>query len=110
MKNSKKIKTFIMGFIVMCVSFTLSPQQSIAANQTKSNSTVAMQQAESKKMISRLYEINAIDKSILKPEDKKILRNELLQMKSRIESSEGGGVYISVGGILLILLLIIIIF
>ena len=58
-------------------------------------------------LLTRLDQINAMDKSTLSFSEKRILRKEVRSIKSQL-SDMGGGVYLSVGAILLIALLLII--
>lgn len=56
----------------------------------------------------RVEEIKSIDRSELNREERKALRNELLDMKKETKAI-GGGVYLSVGAIIIIILLLILI-
>ncbi|WP_318543313.1 hypothetical protein [Marixanthotalea marina] len=58
-------------------------------------------------MLDRLEEIKAMDRSSLKREERKELREEVREIKSTLRA-KGGGLYISAGAIIIILLLIII--
>lgn len=109
MKNKKQIKTIFMGILVSCLSLIFYPQQTIAANSTTPISSGTITASKTEIIVSRINEIKTMDKSNLKPQDKKILRNELLSMKSQLECTDNG-IYISVGGIIIILLLLILIF
>lgn len=64
---------------------------------------------EANTYLTRLDEINAMEKSTLSPRQKKSLRNEVKAIKQRLQTLDGG-IYISVGAIIIILLLIIILF
>jgi hypothetical protein len=56
----------------------------------------------------RIAEIKNIDRSQLSSQDRKKLRNELVEMKKEIKTTNGG-VYLSVGAIIIILLILILI-
>lgn len=64
---------------------------------------------EANHLLSRLNEINDMDKSDLKSSEKKKLRKEVRSIQHRLNPA-GGGVYISVGAIILIVILLIILF
>jgi hypothetical protein len=53
----------------------------------------------------RIDEIKNIDRSKLSSQDRKKLRNELVEMKKEINTTRGG-VYLSVGAIIIILLIL----
>lgn len=57
-------------------------------------------------LLLRLNEIKDMDKSDLKPSEKKALRKEVRSIKQQLADG-GGGIYISAGAIIIILLLII---
>jgi hypothetical protein len=61
--------------------------------------------AEAQKLINRLEEIKAMDKSKLTRAERHALKKEVRATKKRLESS--GGIYISVGVLLVIILLLI---
>ncbi len=61
--------------------------------------------AESQRLSNRLEEINTMDKSNLSRPQKRELRKEVKAIK---KTQDGGGVYISIGGLLLIIILLII--
>lgn len=69
--------------------------------------TTPVESVEAKALLSRLDKINAMDKSGMKPSEKKELRKEVRSIKSELNALDGG-VYISVGAIIIILLLLII--
>lgn len=54
----------------------------------------------------RLDEINALDRTTLSREDKRVLRREVREIKKEL-AQISGGVYLSVGAIILIALLLI---
>ena len=60
------------------------------------------------KIVQRVYEIQAMDKSNLSASEKKALRKELTQMKSQADGLNSR-VYLSVGAIIIIILLLILI-
>lgn len=63
-------------------------------------------EVEAKVWLSRLDEINAMDKSTLNRSEKRSLRKEVRVIEKNLNGS--GGVYLSVGAIIIIILLLII--
>ena len=76
-------------------------------NTTTIAATKTIESAEARVLLTRLDEIKAMDKSMLSSSDRRVLRKEVRSIKSQL-GDLGGGVYLSVGGILLIILLLII--
>ncbi len=60
-------------------------------------------------LLNRLYQIDDMDKSNLKPFEKRKLRIEVRSIKSQLRVS-GGGLYISAGAVILIVILLLILF
>ncbi len=92
------------------MALAFNPLQSKATNVAVTSSVViskAAESAEAKTLITRLNEINTMDKSNLNSSEKKNLRKEVRSIKERL-APLGGGVYISVGALVLILILLII--
>ncbi|WP_461788476.1 hypothetical protein [Pedobacter sp.] len=77
-------------------------------DKSKAKELTTEQRAELNRIISRVEEIKAMDKSKLSREEKKELRKELKEMKKKANSMSGG-VYLSVGAIIIIILLLILI-
>jgi ElaB/YqjD/DUF883 family membrane-anchored ribosome-binding protein len=77
-------------------------------DKSKTKELTTEQRAELNRIISRVDEIKAMDKSKLSREEKKELRKELKEMKKKANSMSGG-VYLSVGAIIIIILLLILI-
>ncbi len=66
------------------------------------------QQMRVEEISRRVEEIKSMDRSELTRQDRKDLRNELLEMKKEAKAMNGG-VYLSVGAIIIIILLLILI-
>lgn len=62
--------------------------------------------AEAEVLLSRLEEINEMDKSDLSRAEKRELRKEVRQIDKAL-TLNGGGVYLSVGALILVILLLI---
>ena len=103
----KKISIYLM---ITMLSLLVSPTESFAKEATPITSSAPAKElpAEVKIMLARLDEIKAMDKSSLKPAEKKELRKEVRAIKSSLKAS-GNGVYFSVGAIIIIILILILI-
>lgn len=92
--------------ITACLLITFQPLQTkatvIPATEVASKSTQSPEI-----LLSRLNEINAMDKTELKSSEKKNLRHEVRSIKQQLREM-GGGIYLSLGAIIIIVLLLII--
>ena len=116
--KSLQLKANTMKKLFACLAatlllVTLAPIQSKAENK-KSTVSVASTKTgsvEMEKMINRVNEIKAMDRSTMSSSEKKELRKELKTLKMDVnnasQSNGGGTVYVSAGLIIIILLLII---
>ncbi len=100
----KNLKLLMMGGL-MLLSILPMPLKAVNAEPVPAPVTTATVEA---KVMSRIAEIKAMDKSKLTTADKKQLRKELREMKHQMKALNGG-VYLSVGAILVILLILILI-
>jgi len=94
------------------LSLTFNPIQSKAAATMPATTNATMNTEESamaNTLLSRLSEINAMDKSTMSSPEKRQLRKEVRSIKGELKVL-GGGVYLSVGAIIIILLLLLILF
>jgi hypothetical protein len=103
------MKKIALCLMATCLSLSLYPLQSNAANPTPSalEASKSTESAKANALILRLDEIKAIDKSDLNSCEKKNLRIEVRSIKQQL-SDIGGGVYISFGALIIIVLLLII--
>ncbi|MFV5695300.1 hypothetical protein ACM55G_07675 [Flavobacterium sp. LB3P122] len=101
----KKVSFYLM---MMVLSLTSIPTTVIAAE--KNPITVISNTKEVpenvKKMLSRLDEIKAMDRSSMKSSEKKTLRKEVRAINAELRST-GNGIYLSVGAIIIVILLLI---
>ena len=100
----KKTITFLL------VTFILSlfvPTLSYAINEKKVEETTSVVPAEAQKLISRLEEIKAMDKTTLTKPEKQQLRKEVRKINKNLRVVNGG-IYVSVGAIILVALLLVI--
>lgn len=82
---------------------------SVMANDAKAKPEMTERQVARMEEISRrVEEIKGMDRSQLSSQDRKDLRNELLNMKKEAKATSGG-VYLSVGAIIIIILILILI-
>lgn len=103
----KKLHVCIMSAFLLLTFFSTeakADKDAIAAPIATAN---PLESAEAKTLLSRLDEINALDKKGMASSEKKELRKEVRSIKRSLNDL-GGGVYISVGAIIIILLLLII--
>ena len=99
----KKIYFLAAAFMLMLAT------PSVMAKDAKSKPEMTERQTARVEEISRrVKEIKGMDKSELSRQDRKDLRNELLEMKKEAKAMNGG-VYLSVGAIIIIILLLILI-
>ncbi len=92
----------LLCLFLLTVSVPLQAKDKIGSASVNTEAEAA----KAKVMLSRLDEINAIDKSTLNSAEKRQLRKEVKALKSNLNEL-GGGVYISVGAILLVIILLI---
>lgn len=106
MQIKKIITAFCLAF-VMTLGFSYQASAAVAA-------TVALPADSSRdaelaaRIISRVTEIDNMDKTNLSASEKKALRKELKEMKQQAEGLDSK-VYLSVGAIIIIILLLILI-
>jgi len=100
----KKIIASLMT-VLLVLAFTPS-QLKAEATPTTMISTPSAESVKATVLLTRLDEINAMDKSAMKSSEKKELRKEVRAIKSELNEL-GNGVYISVGAIIIIILLLI---
>jgi hypothetical protein len=103
------MKKIVFCIMAMFLSLTILPLQAATSNKVPSNSSTVpkTESAEANRLLLRLNEIKAMDKSKLNASEKKNLRKELRSTKERLKTISGG-VYISVGAIILIVILLVI--
>jgi hypothetical protein len=101
----KKITLYAMILLVSMSSITtLSATEKDSIVATATTKEVP---ADVSKLLTRLDEINAIDKTALNRLQKKELRKEVRVIKSELKEKRHG-VYISVGAFIIIILLLVI--
>ena len=88
---------------IMPIQLYANSTNTIPANEPKTEA-----EAYASKLIQRLEEIKAMDKSNLTRADKKNLRKEVRSIKEELRTT-GNGVYLSIGAIIIILLILILI-
>lgn len=96
-------------YLLIVIALTIFPNTALASekNLVPIEKTPTEIPAEVKTMLNRLEEIKSMDKSDLKPDERKELRKEVRDIKKKIRKS-GNGIYISSGAIILILIILLI--
>lgn len=102
MKNLLKAALLVI-FITMAQT---SQSKDLAGNLRLRNGSETIDAAEAQKLINRLEEIKAKDKSSMTRSEKRALRKEVKAIQKAMDSN--GGVYLSVGAVILIIVLLII--
>lgn len=100
----KKLKLFVMTGMMM---LSVLPMPLMAVNSNPASAPVTTESVEAKVM-ARITEIKAMDKSKLTTTERKQLRKELREMKHEMKALNGG-VYLSAGAVIVILLILLLI-
>ena len=103
----KTLKRFQKTIILLVLAVILPIQSNAMVSDTPTNDKAISEESASK-MIHRLEEIKAMDRSNMNRETKRMLRKEVKSIKKELATS-GRGVYLSVGAIIIIVLLLILI-
>lgn len=104
----KKVAILLVIFCSLVASSSLSASKNPDNILIATNNEVPIDSAAQIKLLEeRLAEINDLDKSALSRSEKKALKNEVKEIKSKMKAL-GGGVYISAGALIVILILLII--
>ncbi len=102
----KKTTFYLM---VLMLSFGAFSNTMMASEKNPTTTTTPKEMpAEVRTMLNRLEEIKAMDRSALKPADRKALRKEVRAIKTEIKST-GNGIYMSAGAIIIVLLILLLI-
>ena len=96
-----------MAVLMLCMAFTFSMQANAAVNIATPADGVADARTLSE-IVSRVTEIQNMDKSNLSAGEKKELKKELKEMKRKADGLDRR-VYLSIGAIIVIILLLILI-
>lgn len=99
----KKLKPYLIATLFI---FLLSFTNTFAKEKNIKPALTDSQKARIEVITKRIEEIKNIDRSKLSAQERKNLRNELIEMKKELKISNGG-VYLSVGAIIIILLILI---
>ena len=98
-----KKKIYLLATALM---FVLAMPSAMAKGENAKPAMTERQIARVEEITSRIEVIKSMDRSELSRQERKDLRNELLEMKKELKASNGG-VYLSVGAIIIILLILI---
>lgn len=103
------MKKIIVCLTTALLSFTFMPTE-MKAESSPAKTELTDNSDESKViLITRLDEINSIDKSALSRSEKAALRKEVRSIERKLHD-DYGGIYISVGAAILIIFLLIVLF
>lgn len=103
-----KTTAHLKKIIVLLIFSVVMPINTYAMNEPTLPKEDPKTEAYAAKLIDRLNEIKAMDKSNMTRAEKKALRREVKSIKKELATA-GGGVYLSVGAIIIIILLLILI-
>lgn len=102
------MKKFVYALVlVFTLGISTNTVSAATKNEPKTELT-AEQKVQFEKLVNRVEEIRAMDKSNLNRTEKRALRKELKEMKEQARALNQG-VYLSVGAIIIIILLLILI-
>ena len=102
------MKKFIYALVlVFTLGISTNTVSAADKNEPKKELT-AEQKVQFEKLVNRVEEIRAMDKSNLNRTEKRALRKELKEMKEQARALNQG-IYLSVGAIIIIILLLILI-
>jgi hypothetical protein len=104
------MKKTTLCLMILYVSLIIQPHQLEASIYAKSLSVTTLKSLDETPidiLLNRLNQIKDMDKSELKPIEKKQLRKEVSAIKQQLRAA-GGGIYISAGAVILIVIILII--
>ena len=102
----RKLFAGIMALTLLIASAPIRLSGQALTGPTPAATSKDMDRAEARILLTRLYDINAMDKSGLSVAQKATLGKEVRSINKRLHSL-GGGVYISAGAVIVILILLI---
>ena len=97
---------FKCAFLIFFITLAPALQSKDFVPVRVSDRTETLDAAEAQRLIERLEEIKAMDKTSITRSEKRALRLEVKNSQKKLNS--GGGVYLSVGALIIIILLLII--
>lgn len=103
----KKVNLFIITLSLALAFFPFPSNAKNSPTPTPINNRHYNYSVKAEGLLIRLNEINALDKSNLKPSEKRSLRKETRSINHQLRQANGG-IYISVGAAIIIVLLLII--
>jgi hypothetical protein len=104
------MKKITLCLMILYASLIMQPLQLKASIYVKSLSVSTLKSLDDTSvdaLLNRLNQIKEMDKSELKPVEKKQLRKEVGAIKQQLRAT-GGGIYISAGAVILIVIILII--
>lgn len=109
-----KMKSFLPALLMgICLLASVMPVNAAMSNKEVAAAVAGMseaqKQARAEQIKLRVEEIKNMDKSQLTSAEKKELRAEMKMMRKEAKAIGGGGIYISLAGVLIIILVLILI-
>lgn len=107
--KKNEMKKLLLSVMTFCLLLLLVPAQSNAATEPIpiiGDSIAVVETARVNALLARLGEISLIDRTTLRPPERKELRKEVRSIKKELRE-RGGGVYISGGALLIVIILLI---
>jgi len=99
-----KTTFFLLNFCLFLLLLAPVPAEAAIAGGT--DPVTVVNQAKVDELEARLDEIAAIDRTTMRPTERRELRQEVRAIKAELKA-QGGGVYISVGALLIVIILLI---
>jgi hypothetical protein len=101
----KNLKLYIAA-VVLFASFISTSVKANSENSTVSTDPKSTIELKAQRLVNRLGEIDAMDKSAMQRSEKRELNKEVRMIKKELKELSGG-VYLSVGAVIIIILLLI---
>ncbi|ERM84590.1 hypothetical protein P872_24545 [Rhodonellum psychrophilum GCM71 = DSM 17998] len=103
----RKIRLSLMAIMLFLAFNPIALQAESSVKSVPAHTGKAVMSEKANALLTRLDEINALDKSNLSSLEKKEMRKEVRAVKEELKA-EGGGVYLSVGALILVIILLIV--
>lgn len=94
-------------YFCLALALMLGPVMCSHANSIENDENI-IESTRGNELSERIKEIQAMDFSSLDGADRKVLREEVKEIKKEIKSTQESGLYLSTGAIIIIILLLII--
>lgn len=98
-----KTTFFLLNFCLLLLFIPVPAKAAIAGG---TDPITVVNQAKVDELSARLDEIALIDRTTMRPAERRELRQEVRDIKAELKA-QGGGVYISIGSLLIVIILLI---